>query len=190
MTPGRDHKTYTDEALLQAFRTTGNNRWLGILLERYTMLLLGVAMKYLKDRDEAQDVVQHVFLKAVSHLSDDTVKNVSGWLYVLTRNRCLQVLRDKKHMVSEDLAEKLRETPSDKEAMLQHDYTLEQMEAALETLNPEQKNCITLFYLEKLSYQQIMERTGYSFTQVKSFIQNGKRNLKIILSKDPGREIP
>ncbi len=186
---GKDHKNDTDEALLLAFRTTGDNRWLGILLERYTLLLLGVAMKYLKDRDEAQDAVQQVFLKAVAHLSGDTVRNVGGWLYVLTRNHCLQVLRDKKHMVSEDLAEKLREMPSDKEAMLQHDYTLEQMEAALETLSHEQKNCIILFYLKKLSYQQIMERTGYTFAQVKSFIQNGKRNLKIMLSENPDREI-
>jgi len=44
-----------------------------------------------------------------------------------------------------------------------------------------------LFYLEKLSYQQIMEQTGLTFIQVKSYIQNGKRNLKIILSKKLAR---
>ena len=57
------------------------------------------------------------------------------------------------------------------------------MATSLEELNPEQKQCLILFYLEKKSYQEISENTGFSLMQVKSYIQNGKRNLKILLDK-------
>jgi RNA polymerase sigma-70 factor (ECF subfamily) len=56
------------------------------------------------------------------------------------------------------------------------------LEEALKQLGAEQRHCIELFYLGQKSYQQIMTETGLSFKQVKSFIQNGKRNLKIALA--------
>lgn len=67
--------------------------------------------------------------------------------------------------------------------LLDKDRILDVMEVTLEELNAEQKDCIKLFYLEKQSYQEIAERTGFSLMQVKSYIQNGKRNLKILLEK-------
>jgi RNA polymerase sigma-70 factor (ECF subfamily) len=57
------------------------------------------------------------------------------------------------------------------------------MVRCLDDLNMEQKLCVTLFYLEKQSYQEIAEKTGYTMMQVKSYIQNGKRNLKIMLDR-------
>ena len=57
------------------------------------------------------------------------------------------------------------------------------MDEAMKELNPEQKQCVTLFYLQKKSYQEINEITGFSMLQVKSYIQNGKRNLKILIEK-------
>ncbi len=56
---------------------------------------LGVALKYLKDRTQAEDAVQQVFLKALTHLPQEEILNFKGWLYVLMRNHCLQQLRDK-----------------------------------------------------------------------------------------------
>ena len=61
-------------------------------------------------------------------------------------------------------------------------YTL--LEKAIEELSEEQKKCIELFYLKQKSYQEIIDITGYSVNEVKSFIQNGKRNLKIKLEKN------
>ena len=57
------------------------------------------------------------------------------------------------------------------------------MESALKELNAEQQQCVTLFYLQKKSYQEISDATGYSMLQVKSYIQNGKRNLKILIEQ-------
>lgn len=171
----------TDEALLAQFRTGGDNVVLGVLLQRYTLLLLGVGVKYLKDKDGAQDAVQQVFLKAITHMPKEEIQNFKGWLYILMRNHCLQLLRDKHYLTEESAISNVAAEESDKDLLLWKDKTLEQVQPALQQLEAAQRQCIILFYLEKQSYKQIMERTGYTFEQVKSYIQNGKRNLKQIL---------
>jgi RNA polymerase sigma-70 factor (ECF subfamily) len=72
---------------------------------------------------------------------------------------------------------------TDKQDLLQNEHTYDLLEEAIQELSEEQKLCVNLFYLQKKSYQQITDRTGFTLMQVKSYIQNGKRNLKIILEK-------
>lgn len=172
----------TDEELLAKYRSTGDNTCIGDLLQRYTLLLLGVAMKYLKDKDEAQDAVQHVFLKAITHLPVGEIHNFKGWLYILMRNHCLQLLRHKTYHTDADALVTIPEENTNSALP----YTDDQINEAIGMLGAQQKDCIVLFYLKKLSYQQIMDQTGYTFIQVKSYIQNGKRNLKQILLKKFG----
>ncbi|MGN6569344.1 MAG: RNA polymerase sigma factor [Flavipsychrobacter sp.] len=176
------HSKLSDEELLQAYRTSKDNTWLGYLLQRYTMLLLGVAMKYLKDKELAQDAVQQVFEKALTHLPQEEIHNFKGWLYILMRNHCLQILRDKSYFINDEWLQNVA-AENNKDELRQKDHSLDQMEAALKELNDVQRQAIVLFYLQKQSYQQIMEQTGFSFEQVKSYIQNGKRNLKLIMEK-------
>lgn len=180
------YDTLTDEELLQRYRSTGDNEWLGNLLQRYTLLLLGVAMKYLKDKDLAEDAVQQIFLKTLTHLPKDEILNFKGWLYVLMRNHCLQQLRDRNHVVPEEVIQHIPDTPPHIEELQQKEQDLQLLELAIGELNEEQKACIRMFYFGKLSYTQITDKTGFSFMQVKSFIQNGKRNLKLILMKKKG----
>ena len=183
------HSKLTDEELLHAYKSSANNEWLGYLLQRYTMLLFGVAMKYLKDKEQAQDAVQQVFLKVLGNMHGEEFRNFKGWLYVLMRNHCLQLLRDKHYKTGEEVLVNLPESGTfDKEEIARQEYSIEQMKQALEELNTEQKICVKKFYIEEKSYQQIMEQTGYSFLQVKSYIQNGKRNLKAILLKKLGKK--
>lgn len=177
----------SDEELLNVYRQSGDNQVLGFLLQRYTLLLLGVAMKYLKDKDAAQDAVQQVFLKAITHLPQGPVQNFKGWLYILMRNHCLQLLRDKSYKLPEEALANVPANSNGLEEIKWQEYTLDQMNAALAELPEEQQQCVVLFYLKKMSYQQIMDRTGLSFAQVKSYIQNGKRNLKINLLKKLGK---
>ena len=150
---------------------------------RYTTLLFGVAVKYLKDKNRAEDAVQQVFEKVLTHIPQQEILNFKGWLYILMRNHCLQQLRDKAYFADETSLLQLPVEETNQEDALWREHTLQQMEQAIELLNEEQRKTIVLFYLKKYSYEQIIEKTGYSFMQVKSFIQNGKRNLKTILSK-------
>ena len=78
-----------DKELLNKFYSDGNNQWLGILLKRYTMLLFGVCMKYLKDEEEAKDTVQQIFLKVIIELSKYKVEFFKSWLYMIAKNFCL-----------------------------------------------------------------------------------------------------
>lgn len=177
------YQQLTDEELLLRYRQTGDNQWLGLALERYTMLLLGVAFKYLKDKIAAEDAVQFVFLKALTQLPEGDIHNFKGWLYVIMRNYCLQDLKTKKHHASAEEIDIMSNDHELLEATMLKDLTLQQLEQSLQELIEEQRITIHLFYWQKQSYQQIMDATGFDFGQVKSFIQNGKRNLKLIILK-------
>jgi RNA polymerase sigma factor (sigma-70 family) len=173
----------TDNELLERFYIDRKNEWLGILLQRYTLLLLGTCMKYLKNEEEAKDCVQQIFLKAITELHKYKVDYFKSWIYMVARNHCLMKLRDKNVIVS---VEDRHSLPADEDGLMEaadKDKTLNLLEASLDELSNEQKTCVTLFYLQKKSYQQIVEETGFTMMQVKSHIQNGKRNLKLLVEK-------
>ncbi len=176
----------SDQELLGKFYADHDNKWLGSLLSRYTLLLLGVCMKYLKNEEEAKDSVQQVFLKVIQELHKYRVEYFKSWLYMVTKNHCLMQLREKQGKITVEITDRLeskQETESSLDEIWLNDRKLEIMEASLQELNPEQQQCVTLFYLQKKSYQEVSEATGYSLLQVKSYIQNGKRNLRLIIEK-------
>lgn len=183
---GDHYNNLTDQELLEQFYADHNNEWLGILLQRYTLLLLGVSMKYLKNEEEAKDSVQQIFLKVIQELQKYKVEYFKSWLYMVAKNHCLMRLRDRHTKGTSEINERLVATAdeeTDRQALLLNDHTLSLMEASLKELNTEQQQCVTLFYLEKKSYQEVSDETGFSMLQVKSYIQNGKRNLKILIEK-------
>jgi RNA polymerase sigma factor (sigma-70 family) len=180
------HQDISDQELLERFHQDHDNEWLGILLQRYTLLLLGVCMKYLKNEEEAKDSVQQIFLKVIQELQKYKVEFFKSWLYMVAKNHCLMRLREKQGKITVEINDRHSAAPEEQTNRLQlaqDDHTLDLMESALKELNPEQQQCVTLFYLQKKSYQQISEETGYNMHQVKSYIQNGKRNLKILIEK-------
>ena len=182
----------TDQELLEQFYADHNNEWLGILLQRYTLLLLGVSMKYLKNEEEAKDSVQQIFLKVIQELHKYKVEYFKSWLYMVAKNHCLMKLRDRQGKITAEINDRLTAKPeeeTDQQKFVQDDHTLDLMESALKELNPEQKQCVTLFYLQKKSYQEISDSTGFSMLQVKSYIQNGKRNLKILIEQKQQDEL-
>ncbi len=176
-----------DSELLMKFHTSQDNKWLGILLERYTLLLFGVCMKYLKNEEEARDAVQQVFLKAITELHKYKVEYFKSWVYMVAKNHCLMKLRDRQGRIPAPLEDNHPADETDQAVFVETDRNLALMNEALEELNSEQKQCITLFYLEKKSYQQVSGETGFSMLQVKSYIQNGKRNLKLIMERKAGK---
>ncbi|MFT4094817.1 MAG: sigma-70 family RNA polymerase sigma factor [Niabella sp.] len=176
----------TDKELLQRFWQTHDNEWLGILLQRYTLLLLGVCMKYLKDENDARDCVQQIFLKVIQEAAKYKIEYFKSWLYMVAKNQCLTTLRDEKGKIPVELTDMnsghIQEAVAGEDIQEQA-IPEELLRAALSELNNEQHECVTLFYLQKKSYQQISVITGYSLLQVKSHIQNGKRNLRLNIER-------
>lgn len=177
------HTRLTDQEILKHFYADHNNEWLGPLLERYTLLLYGVSMKYLKNSEEARDAVQQIFLKAITELHKYEVSYFSSWLYMIAKNHCLMLLRSQHRGISVDQVAEPALMAEDPDP-LKDENMLKDMEEALQHLSKEQKTCIRLFYLQKKSYQSIAAETGFSLLQVKSYIQNGKRNLRLLLEKN------
>jgi RNA polymerase sigma factor (sigma-70 family) len=176
----------SDAELLEYFYADRNNEWLGILLQRYTLLLLGVCMKYLKNEEEAKDSVQQVFLKAIAELHKYKVAYFKSWVYMVAKNHCLMKLRHQQGKNAAVLNEQsllISEEAIPPQQHLEKDHLLNTLSVVLEELNTEQKQCVTLFYLDKKSYQEIADSTGFSMMQVKSHIQNGKRNLRLLIER-------
>jgi RNA polymerase sigma-70 factor (ECF subfamily) len=175
-----------DKELMEKYYLDGNNQWLGILLQRYTLLLLGVCIKYLKNEEEAKDSVQQIFIKVITEVNKYKIEYFKSWLYMVAKNYCLMKIRDSHGKIPVELNDNVAAHHPDTDnlhELVDKDITLTYIEEGLLHLNEEQKQCVTLFYLQKKSYNQITATTGFTTLQVKSFIQNGKRNLKIFVEK-------
>ncbi len=177
------YNNYTDDELINTFLESGDNRFLGILYQRYGHLVLGLCIKYLKNKDEAQDAVIQIFSNLMRDLKRFKIDYFKSWLYVYSKNFCLMELRKRQSTLKKEL-ELIENTHlfmdmPDPEHLKEREKQIVLMEKAIELLNKDQKTCIDLFYLKNKSYIEITEITGYTANDVKSHIQNGKRNLKI-----------
>ncbi len=180
------HSHLTDNELVLKYKTTGDKVFVGELYKRYTHLILGMCINYFKDKDIAKDMVLQIFEKLFDELLKREVDSFKAWLTFVVRNYCISELRKKQTQLNRDLEYQyeLKNQLCEKsiDELLEEEKKLEALEKAMGCLNPFQKNCIELFYLENRSYTQIVEMTGYSVNEVKSYIQNGKRNLKMIIT--------
>ncbi len=177
------YANYTDNDLINDYVQKNDNFFVGILYERYGHLVLGLSIKYLKNKDEAQDAVIQIFTNLLNDLKKHKIQYFKSWLYVYSKNFCLMELRKRQSLLKKEL--QLKENVhlvmdfSSDEHLKEKEAQIIIMEQAIELLNNEQKTCIELFYLKNKSYVEIEELTGFTNNEVKSYIQNGKRNLKL-----------
>jgi RNA polymerase sigma factor (sigma-70 family) len=187
------HPAYLNELpdleLVARFRDTGDNAIVGVLFQRYTRLAFAVCMKYLGDEEECKDAVMHVFEKLLTDLKKHEITNFKSWLHSVVKNHCLMHLRSSKSQFTRE-----QELKKDMKSVMESTYDLHllngdekemqlnRLQDGINQLNEGQRICIELFYLQEKCYQEIAEITGFNLNQVKSHIQNGKRNLKIFLT--------
>lgn len=177
----------TDQDLLDAFGKKQDLDDLAELFNRYVHLVYGVCIKYLKNKDDAQDAVMQIFEKLIGDVNRFEIKNFKSWLYVFSKNFCLMKIRSSKAGLSIKQMGEMQEV-MENELLVHHDdetnsleENLQALEKCIETLVAEQKQCVSLFFLKEMSYKQIVEQTGLEIKKVKSYLQNGKRNLKICM---------
>ena len=176
----------TDLEIIKIYQADGDKKFVGALFKRYMPLVYGICLKYLKERETAKDLTMQVFEKLISNLKTQDIQNFKSWLYVLSKNECLMFLRKEtrqKGLLSNNadefmelsLPQHLNEEPVTAD--------VDKLETCIGCLNQEQQHCIKLFYLEKKCYQEICDITGYEMKKVKSYLQNGRRNLKSCIEK-------
>jgi RNA polymerase sigma-70 factor (ECF subfamily) len=180
------NQSLSDGELIKLYKQSGESLHLGTLYSRYTSLVYGVCLKYLNDREDAKDAVMQLFEKLIDLLLKHEVENFKSWLYVTARNHCLMHLRANKGKFVEEFSVQHMENP-----MLLHleeepemEQNLTKLEKCIAELMSDQQQCIRLFYLNELCYKEIARVTGFELVQVKSYIQNGKRNLKICMERN------
>ena len=174
----------TDKELVTSFKQSGEINYLSILYQRYMDLVFGVCLKYFKDTERSKDAVMEIFEELNTKLRQHEVENFKGWLHVLARNYCLMQLRSPRNMktgeFNADFMQLEENTHLNSEA-LEKESNFVKMEQCLETLPDEQKDSVRLFYLENKCYNEIAAITGYDWNKVRSYIQNGRRNLKLCM---------
>jgi RNA polymerase sigma factor (sigma-70 family) len=175
----------TDAALVAEYQHGGKTEVLAELYQRYMELVYGVCLKYLPDAESAKDAVMNIFEELVQKLRNHQVDNFKGWLYAVARNHCLMQLRGRKNIKITEFSATVVQTEENPHlnGVPEKEQHLQSMEYCLTTLPAEQKQCVELFYLQGKSYNEIAQTTGFDWKQVRSFIQNGRRNLKICMEK-------
>lgn len=184
-------ETLSDTELINQYRKNGDKQLVGVLYKRYTGFIFAVCMKHLRNRDISEDAVMQIFEKLFTDLQKHSVLNVKSWLYSVAKNHCLHIIRDRKKELTFD-SDFINSTPHfmENSHSMYHDnedvleQKLEDLENEMHKLPEEQRVCIELFYLKQKSYNEVAAFTGYTLNQVKSYIQNGKRKLKISLTGD------
>jgi RNA polymerase sigma-70 factor (ECF subfamily) len=143
-------------------------------------------MKYLKDREESRDAVMQIFEKLMVSLKTHEITHFTSWLYATSRNHCLMALRARKGKKVEEISADFMEN-----GLLLHlqdepemETNLIKLEKCIANLAAEQKDCVTLFYMQQKCYKEIVQITGFDDNKVKSYIQNGKRNLKLCMERN------
>ncbi len=173
-----------DQVLVQLYRKEENIDVLGELYNRYMELVYGVCLKYMKEPEDAKDCVINIFEELITKLKKYEVDNFKGWLYQLAKNHCLMKLRRKKsqpYVIDADIMHLQENIHLD--GVMEKETQLNTMEYCIEQLPHEQKQAIELFYLKEKCYKEIADSTQTDINKVRSFIQNGRRNLKICMDK-------
>ena len=187
----KDFKRFSDENLIAAFVKTGKNEYFNEIFSRYTHLIFGVCIKYLKNEDDAKDAVMQIFENLIDTINDQEILNFKSWIYTVAKNHCLMKLRKEKSIAGKE--EDYKKLITSKVVELSEEIHLindkeskdifDKLEKAIKSLKREQQICIKMLYLQNKTYAEVSEMTGYTMKQVKSYVQNGKRNLRNYLEK-------
>lgn len=179
-------KELSDDELLQRYRETENTEYFGELYNRYIPLVYGLCLKYLQDTDKAQDAVMEVFESLLPKVLNYDIKVFKTWLYTVVKNHCFRVLKENRREMVVDFDSNLMESDVVLTLLDENvdDEREEVLKKCLDKLPEPQKISVKKFFMEEMSYADIVEATGYHLKSVKSYIQNGKRNLRICIENN------
>jgi len=181
----------SDAELVLAYKQSGDVNLVGTLYQGYMDLVYGVCLKYLKNPENAQDSVISIFEELVTKLQKHDVDNFKAWLYTLAKNHCLMRLRSEKRQIVVNVDVELMQSDENVHlnGELEKEENFKKLDYCLGQLQEEQRKVIELFYMQGKCYNEIAELTGMEWNQVRSYIQNGRRNLKLCMDSQKTQTI-
>jgi RNA polymerase sigma-70 factor (ECF subfamily) len=178
----KKYRQFSDAELMSSYRSSSDKKIIGELYTRYGHLVFGTCLNYMKNKNDAEDILMEIFMTLGEKIKKHEIKYFKSWLFVLTKNSCLMILRKKKH-TDLPLNEELVAYQDEIEEKEIEEIKLNELETAIEALDPPQDEAIKLFYIQQMTYKEVSEQLNLTLNKVKSAIQNGKRNLKIKLKE-------
>ncbi len=161
-------------------------RMLSELYQRYMELVYGVCLKYFKDQEQSKDAVMNIFEELVKKLKVHEVGNFRSWLHTTTRNHCLMQLRTPKNLKTTTFSQEYMQSEESLHlnGVFEREEQFNKLEKCIQSLSEDQKKAVELFYIQQKCYEEIVTITGHDWNKVRSFIQNGRRNLKLCMEKE------
>jgi RNA polymerase sigma factor (sigma-70 family) len=174
-----------DAELLILYKKTHDLDVLGQLYQRYMDLVYGVCLKYFKEPERSKDAVMQIFEDLVMKLKKHEIGNFKSWLYQVSKNYCLMELRSPRNFKTVEIPESFVHSEENVHlnGVLEKEENFKKLASCLATLSEDQRKAVQLFYIEGKCYNEIVELMKQEWNQVRSFIQNGRRNLKICMEK-------
>jgi len=179
------NNSLSDTELLILYKKTHDLQILGQLYERYMDLVYGVCLKYFKEAERSKDAVMQIFEELIVKLKKHDVENFKSWLYQVAKNHCLMELRTPRNIKTVEIPGSIMQSDENVHlnGVLEKEENFQRLEYCLTTLSEDQRKAVQLFYIEGKCYNEIVELMRQEWNQVRSFIQNGRRNLKICMEK-------
>lgn len=147
--------------------------------------LFRYALRFVKESETAEDVIQDVMVKLWQKRQEaDSIENLEAWLMVLTRNRSLDILRrDKEKMVNVDEAYGISDKAPIPDKLMEQTDLLNQLNICLDQLPEKQRQIFHLREIEQLSYDEIVQVTGFTLDDVKVSLFRARKHIQRMLSK-------
>lgn len=179
-------KEYSDEELLSLFKDTSKAEYFQQLYERYIPLIYGLCLKYLQNTEQSQDAVIDIFENLSQKIQGYEIKIFKNWLYSVVKNHCFHILKENKREIIVNFDSQLMESEPILDLLSENanEDKEDALNKCLEQLPEPQRISVEKFFYEDKSYAEIVDETGFHLKSVKSYIQNGKRNLKICIEKN------
>ncbi len=175
----------SDEELVQQFRKSGDRSLLGLLLQRYSERILGTCHYYLRQEQDAEDAAMEVCELIVRHLQKSKeIKRFKDWVFIIARNHCFRKLKENKRLAElgeewqKDFLQSGVQYELGDTLYVQQEELYARVASELQELTEPQRICLTAFYWQGEKYKDIAARFGMSADEVRSAIQNGRRNLR------------
>ena len=173
--------------LLKSYQSTGELRYAEAIFQKYHHLVYGMCLKYTADKELAYDLSMEIFEKLIFKLRTAEITSFKHWLFKVIQNECINSFR-KKEQTRKAFEQWKKKSEKNIQSYVENEGFLRlinsglsieaKIEEALHQLPKTQRSCIELFYFEKKNYKEIATQTGFSNSQVKSYLQNGKKALK------------
>ena len=179
------HTRNEDQALFLLIKKRDKEAF-SALYYKYHAYLYAIALRYLKNKDLAEDSVQHVFIKLWENTKTLNIDiNVKNYLYTMIKNHILNQIRDNKETISLNYANAQQEISDQNDFIksMEEQQTIDVLLKGIESLPPQKKEVCLLKLEDEITNQKIADKMGISIHTVKSHYQESLKMLRDYFQK-------